>query len=274
MKKMMSLCALVVLAAVVFSGCSGNSAGNLDAIKKKGEISIFTNPTFPPYEFLGKDGKVIGVEIDIAEKVAAKIGVKLVVKSAEFDGIIAAIASGKADMGVSGFTITEERKQKIDFSIPYVTSVQYLIIKEGSAIKTLNDLAGKNIGGQQGTTGYLMVEDQINKGFLKDTKTTIRPYISAPDAVVNLKEGRVDAVVIDDLVAKQLAGNNPGLVAIEMAYKDGAPEKEEFAFVFKKGTEPLRAIVDEVMKEMLKDGSLDASFKKNEDIAKEVENNN
>jgi len=270
-KQLFGVLAAVVLAATFVAGCGKNSSGQLDAIKKAGEISIFTNPTFPPYEFLGKDGAIVGVDIDIAQRVADKLGVKLNVKNAEFDGIIAAIASGKADMGISGFTINEERKQKVDFSVPYVDSVQYLILPEASPIKVLEDLAGKNIGGQQGTTGYLLVEDEINKGVLKDAGVTLKPYNNAPDAVVNLKEGRLAAVVIDELVAQQLAKNNPGYIAIPLKFKSGSPVTEQFGVAIAKGNGALLEVVNEVIKGMLDDGSLKAAFAKYEKMASEVE---
>lgn len=271
LKKTLSVFVAVLAGVAVLSGCSGKKAGQVESIKKSGEMSMFTNPTFPPYEFLGEDGAIIGVDIAIGQAIADKLGVKLTVKNAEFDGIIAAIASGKADMGISGFTINEERKQKVNFSVPYVDSVQYLIIPEDSAIKVLEDISGKAIGGQQGTTGYLLVEDAINKGVLKDTKTELKPYNSAPDAVVNMKAGRIQAVVIDELVAQQLAKNNPGYKAIPLVYKDGNPVTEQFGVAIAKGNDELLKIVDEVILGMKKDGSLKAAFEKYEKIAAEVE---
>ncbi|MBR4370467.1 MAG: transporter substrate-binding domain-containing protein [Victivallales bacterium] len=137
-------------------------------------------------------------------------------------------------------------------------SVQYLIVPKGSAIKFVEDLAGKKIGGQNGTTGYMMVEDAINKGVLKDTKTEIKSYNNAPDAVVAMKAGQLDAVVIDKLVAMALASKND-MDSFEMLKKDGqglaAPE--EFGMIVAKGNEDLLAIVNEIIHEMKQDGSYD-----------------
>ncbi len=257
MKKYMSIMVAALVAMVLVSGCKKKSTTNkLDAIKAAGKLVVYTNPEFPPYEYLGKDKAIVGCEIDIVNRIAARIGVKAEIVSAEFDSIIGTVQTGKADLGASGFTITDERKQLVDFSDVFDRSVQYLIVPKDSTVKVVEDLAGKKIGGQNGTTGFMMVEDAINKGVLKDTGAKIMSYNNAPDAVVAMKAGQLDAVVIDKLVAMALANKND-MECFEMLKKDGQglAAAEEFGMIVAKGNEDLLAIVNEVIHEMKEDES-------------------
>lgn len=269
MFKKMSAFVLVAMAiALCMSGCFGKKKTLLQKIKEKGTITVYTNPEFPPYEYLGKDGAIVGAEMDLVNMIAEKLGVKANFVSSEFDSILMTVVTGKADMGASGFTINDERKQKVDFSIPFVVSVQYLIVPEDSPIKVVEDLAGKKIGGQQGTTGLMMIEDAINKGILQGKGSELKAYNTAPDAVVAMKENKLDAVVIDELVAKSLTTKNPGMKCFEMLTSEGkgldAPE--EFGIMLAKGNEDLMAIVDSVITEMKADGTLDALILKHMEL--------
>ena len=273
MKKSLSLVIASLLAVSLFSGCpkkSENAASSaVDKIKAAGKVVVYTNPEFAPYEYLGPNKQIVGAEIDIVNKIAEKLGVKADIVPAEFDSIIGTVQTGKADIGASGFTITEERKKIIDFSKPFVVSVQYLIVPEACAAKGVEEFAGKRIGGQNGTTGLMMVEDAVKSGILKDTKTEVKSFNNAPDAVVAMVNGRLDAVVIDELVAISLAKKNPGYKAIPLVDKDGkgldAPE--EFGMIVQKGKEDLVAIINEVIDEMLKDGSLNEAILKHNGLS-------
>ncbi len=273
MKKSLSLVIACILAVALFSGCGEKKekkAGSaVEKIKAAGELVVYTNPEFAPYEYLGKDEQIVGAEIDIVHKIAAKLGVKAKVVSAEFDSIIGTVQTGKADVGASGFTITDERKQIVDFSKPFVVSVQYLIVPEACAAKGVEDFAGKRIGGQNGTTGLMMIEDAVKGGVLKDTKTEVKSFNNAPDAVVAMVNGRLDAVVIDELVAISLAKKNPGYKAIPLVDKNGkgldAPE--EFGMIVAKGKEDLLNVINEVIDEMLKDGSMNEAILKHNGLS-------
>ena len=269
--KIANMMLVAALCTAVFTGCS-DSRTVLEKVKDKGKMVVYTNPEFPPYEYLGANKEIAGVEMDLVNRIAEKIGVKAEIIPAEFDSILGTVMSGKADMGASGFTINEERKQKVDFSVPCVRSVQYLIISDKSSVKTAEDLAGKRVGGQNGTTGLLMVEDAVKKGLLKDTKTEVKSYNNAPDAMVGMKSGHVDAVVIDELVAKALAQKNAGFKAIPLVDKNGqgleAPE--DFGIMLAKGNQDFMAIINEVIAEMKKDGSLEASFFKHFEISSKL----
>lgn len=176
----------------------------LKDIKAKGELIMYTNAAFPPFEYLNGE-EVVGVDVDIAKEIAKSIGVKLTIKNVEFDTILASIESGKGDIGAAGISITDERKQQVDFSDKYVTSMQYIILAEDSDIKTIEDLKGKRIGVQSGTTGDLIISEETEKdGVLVDSKTKVMPYNNAIDASMALKSGKIDAVVIDELPAKNI----------------------------------------------------------------------
>ena len=273
MKKSLSLVIACILAVALFSGCGEKKekkAGSaVEKIKAAGELVVYTNPEFAPYEYLGKDEQIVGAEIDIVHKIAAKLGVKAKVVSAEFDSIIGTVQTGKADVGASGFTITDERKKIVDFSKPFVVSVQYLIVPEACAAKGVEEFAGKRIGGQNGTTGLMMIEDAVKGGVLKDTKTEVKSFNNAPDAVVAMVNGRLDAVVIDELVAISLAKKNPGYKAIPLVDKNGkgldAPE--EFGMIVAKGKEDLLNVINEVIDEMLKDGSMNEAILKHNGLS-------
>ena len=252
MKKFFALFLAAVFCCGMLSSCgSKEPVSKIDKIKKAGKLVAYTNPEFPPYEYVGEGGVITGSEMELVRAIAKKLGVEAEIVSAEFDSIIGTIVTGKADIGASGFTITEERMRAGDFSIPFISSVQYLIVPEKSGIKTVEDLAGKLIGGQQGTTGMMMIEDCVASGLLKDTGAVAKQFNNAPDATVAMKSGQIDAVVIDDLVAKSLANKNPGYVAIPLVKADGegldAPE--EFGIAVAKGNDDLLALINEVIAE-------------------------
>jgi len=163
MKKILCVVLAVVMCAAVFVGCSSQT-NSVEKIKKAGEIVLLTNAQFPPYEYLGDDNNPAGVDIDIAQKIADELGVKLTVVDMDFDGLIPALNGGKGDFVAAGFTITEERKQSVDFSDPYATSTQMVIVtKEDPKVSeaTVDALAGKTVGVQLGTTGDIFVTDEV-----------------------------------------------------------------------------------------------------------------
>ena len=256
MKKYMAIMIALLTAMGLASSCRKAPANKLEDIRKAGKLVVYSNPEFPPYEYLGKDKAIVGCEIEIVNRIAEKIGVKAEIVAAEFDSIIGTVQTGKADLGASGFTITEERRRLVDFSDVFDKSVQYLIVPKGSPVKFVEDLAGRKIGGQNGTTGFMMVEDAINKGVLKGMKTEIKSYNNAPDAVVAMKAGQLDAVVIDKLVAMALASKND-MDCFELLKKDGQglAAAEEFGMIVAKGNEDLLAIVNEVIREMKQSGA-------------------
>ncbi len=264
MKKIIAvvLCLVLALACVGMTSC-GDAADkqSVDAIKEAGKLTMYTNAEFPPFEYM--DGtEVKGVDVDIAQAIADKLGVKLEIHNVKFDTIIGSIQSGKGSIGAAGITVTDERKESVDFSIEYTTSKQYIIVAADSTVAKIEDLAGMKIGVQLGTTGDFIITDEINgteegKGVLQDTGASVTTYNSAADAAIALNSGKIQAVVIDKLPAEIVAGNYENLKAIELVYADGSNTEESYAICVAKGNESLLKVINEVIEELKANGKID-----------------
>ena len=164
----------------------------------KDELHMATNAQFPPYEYYENE-KIVGIDAEMAAAIADKIGMKLVIDDMEFDSIITAVSSGKADMGMAGMTVTEERLKNINFSDTYATGIQSVIVPEGSEIKSVDDLSAEGaaylIGTQKGTTGDIYAEGDFGA-------ERVMKYASGNEAVQALVTGKVDCVIIDNEPAK------------------------------------------------------------------------
>ena len=247
-----SLCLIISMIVIIAAGCSSNGE-KLAAIKDSGKLSVYTDPNFPPFEFHGADG-VVGVDIEIGKAIAEELGVEMVIEESEFDAILMAIKGGKGDIAITGMTIRDDRKESVDFSVPYINSVQYLILPENSEIAIMEDLKGKTVGVALGYTGQFLMEDELDadiEGVLAGSGTEIREYPSAMEAMLDMKNGRNDAVVMDEYVAKNIAANNSGLKAVELRYQSGEIASEEYGVVVAKGNEDLLKIIDKVIKRLI-----------------------
>lgn len=193
-----------------------------DAAKEStgGTLVMATNAEFPPYEYY-EGGEIVGIDADIARAIAEDMGMELKIEDMAFDSIIAAVQSGKADFGAAGMTVTEDRLASVNFSDTYAEAKQVIIIKEGSEIKSADDLTGKKVGVQLGTTGDILA-DEIEDG-------TVERYNKGAEAVMDLVGDRVDAVIIDNEPAKVFVSQNEGLTMIEDAY-----EAEQYAIAIAK----------------------------------------
>lgn len=264
MKKIIAvvLCLVLALACVGMTSC-GDAADkqSVDAIKEAGKLTMYTNAEFPPFEYM-EGTEVKGVDVDIAQAIADKLGVKLEIHNVKFDTIIGSIQSGKGSIGAAGITVTDERKESVDFSIEYTTSKQYIIVPVDSTVAKIEDLAGMSIGVQLGTTGDFIITDEINgteegKGVLQDTGASVTTYNSAADAAIALNSGKIQAVVIDKLPAEIVAGNYENLKAIELVYADGSNTEESYAICVAKGNESLLTVINEVIEELKANGKID-----------------
>lgn len=257
----------------MFGGCADDS------------IVVYTNAYFAPFEYYEDANTIAGVDVDIMNKVGEKLGKKIVFTNVEFGIIIDEVKKGTlCDVGAAGITITDERAEKVDFSNPYFTSVQYVIYKDGDTsitdvIKTDGDvsyvlwdnLAGKKIGVQRDTTGDIYVDIEINgdgdyEGVISGTEASSTQYDSAQMAVNALLSDYVDVVVVDKLPADYLASNTAGVSAVALYYAGGegepdSPTMEEYAICVTKGQDELLAAINEVLAELGKDG-VDALVKK------------
>ncbi len=270
MKKRFQFIAMALLLCMVLAAAACSSAADqqsVEAIKKAGKITMYTNAQFPPFEYLGSDNKPAGVDVDIAKAIAEELGVELEVKDVNFDTIIGSIQSGKGSMGIAGITVTDERKESVDFSIEYTTSRQYIIIPADAQVQKLEDMAGMRIGVQLGTTGDFIMSDEVNgykddndqpvKGVIQDTGASVTQYPSALEAAMALKSGKLDAVVIDKLPAEIIVANQDGLKTLELKYADGSTTEESYAICVAKGNDSLLEVVNRVLQRLIADGKID-----------------
>lgn len=240
-------------AAGSVSGSASGSAGNGDAAfttVTPGKLTMSTNASFPPYEMVADDGSFEGIDIEVAGAIAEKLGLELQVDDMGFDAALQAAQTGKSDMVMAGVTVTEERQAVMDFSNSYANGVQVVIVKEGSPIQTVDDLANANmIGCQMGTTGYIYCSDTPeNGGFGEDHVT---PYDDGAAAVQALMNGQIDAVVIDNMPAQEYVAANPGLKIL-----DGEFTNEDYAIGVAKGNTALLDAINGALEELTADGTI------------------
>lgn len=209
----------------------------------EGTLTMATNAQFPPYEYYDGDD-VIGIDADIAKAIADKMGLKLKIEDMEFDSIITAVSTGKADLGLAGMTVDPERQKNIDFSDSYATGVQVIIVKEDSTIAKPDDLKGKKIGVQLATTG----DQYATNDYGKDS---VVQYNKGSDAVMALTQGQVDAVIIDNEPAKSYVAANKGLKILDTEYVT-----ENYAACIAKDNTGLTKAVNKALAELKADGTL------------------
>jgi polar amino acid transport system substrate-binding protein len=209
-----------------------------------------TNAAFPPYEMISDNGGFEGIDVEIATLIAQKLGLELVVDDMEFGSVITSVQGGKSDIAMAGLTVTEERKQNVDFTESYATGVQVIIVPEDSEIATVDDLANdKMIGVQDGTTGYIYCSSPVEDGGYGEDHVT--SYPNGAMAIEALKGGKVDAVVIDNEPAKAFVQANAGLKILDTEYII-----ENYAIGISKDNNGLRDAVNNALKELIADGSV------------------
>lgn len=224
---------------------STQSSGEFTTVKE-GVLTMATNAYFPPYEYY-EGNEIVGIDAEIAAAVAGKLGLKLEIEDMEFDSIIAAIQAGKADIGLAGMTVTDERKKSVNFSDSYATGVQAVIVKEDSDITSVDDLFdGKIIGTQLGTTGDIYSQDDFGED-------NVDSYSKGGDAVMALISGKVDAVIIDNEPAKSFVSANQGLKILDTEYVS-----EDYAAALSKGNDALLNAINSALKELKESGELQA----------------
>lgn len=239
MKKILSLALAACLGVVALTGCSSTP----DVIK------MGTNAAFPPYEF--KEGEeFVGIDVEIAEAIAKELGSTLEVVDMEFDSIITAVNQGEVTFGMAGMTVTDERKLEVDFTTSYATGVQSVIVAENSEIASIDDLSEKKIGVQLGTTGDIYATDDYGSEF-------VTQYGKGADAVIALKGGDVDAVIIDNEPAKAFVAENEGLKILDTEYA-----VEDYAIAVKKGNQELLDDINAALEKLTADGTIDSIIAK------------
>lgn len=226
---------LLIISIIFFvSGCS----------KKENELILVTEAGFAPYEYY-EDGKIVGVDIDIANEIAKELGKELVIKDVSFDFVINEVKSGKADFAAAGISITPERMKEVDFTNEYTVSNQVVVVKKGSNIKDFDDIKNKKIAVQLGTVADLYVEENY-----KDA--TLIPHKKYLSAVEDVKTEKADCIIMDELPAKEIVKENDNLVIL-----DGVLFQDKYGMIVKKGNTELKEKINEILERMINDGTID-----------------
>ena len=233
--------------SVASSAAASSEAASVAATElttvEAGKLTMATNAAFPPYEMTTDAGEFEGIDIETAQAIADKLGLELQIDDMDFDAALLSVQQGKADIVMAGVTVTDERKAVMDFSDSYATGIQSIIVPEGSDIASPDDLAGKKIGTQRGTTGYIYCSDDFGD-------ENVVAYDDGLTAIQALNNGQVDAVVIDNAPAKEFVAANPGLVILDTSYAE-----EDYAIGMAKGSS-LEDAVNAVLEELKADGTL------------------
>ena len=194
MKKMIALLLAALMICAMFTGC-GEKGTTLKSVQKAGKLTIATSPDFPPFESLGDNNEVVGIEIDVLNLICEQLGVTLEINQMDFDSVLPGVQAGKFDVGVSGISVTEKRQKNVLFTDPYCLAAQAIVVTEGSSITCKADLEGKKVSVQTGTTA---------ESFCMDNGYDVSSFAANSDAQTALTSGKVDAWVIDDLTAADM----------------------------------------------------------------------
>lgn len=240
-KRILSIALVAVLAATLACACGKKETTGMTV--NDGVLTMATNAYFPPYEYYEGE-EIVGIDAEIAKAVADKLGLELKIEDMEFDSIITAVQTGKADIGLAGMTVTDERKQSVNFSDTYATGIQVVIVTEDSDITSVDDLEGKKIGVQLSTTGDIYASDDYGEEFVEQ-------YNKGADAVMALTQGKVDAVIIDNEPAKSFVAANEGLKILDTEYVT-----EDYAACINKENTELLDAVNGALAELKEDGTL------------------
>lgn len=235
----------VASSAASSEAASSAAAAELTTVEA-GKLTMATNAAFPPYEMTTDAGEFEGIDVDTAKAIAEKLGLELQIDDMDFDAALLAVQQGKSDMVMAGVTVTDERQNVMDFTDSYATGIQSIIVKEDSDIASVDDLAGKKIGTQRGTTGYLYCSDDFGD-------ENVVAYDDGLTAVQMLNNGQVDCVVIDNAPAKEFIAANPGLKLLDTAYVE-----ESYAIGVGKGNTELKDAINTALEELKADGTLQA----------------
>lgn len=290
MKKLLSLLLAVGMCAVLLTGCgntasqgsttppadastsASSSASSADAsadastsgestdagelkLVEDGKLIMSTNAQFPPYEMVAGDGSFEGIDVEVAQAIAEKLNLELVIDDMDFDAALLAVQNGRSDIVMAGVTVNEERSAVMDFSDSYANGVQVVIVPEDSEIASIDDLEGKQIGCQRGTTGYIYCSDTPENGGYGEENVTA--YDDGATAVQALLNGQVDAVVIDNAPAQEYVNANPGLKILDTEFAN-----EDYAIGVAKGNTALLDAINGALEELTADGTVQSIIDK------------
>jgi polar amino acid transport system substrate-binding protein len=246
---------LAIAAVGVGAGCGGDDddngggGGNELGLLKEGQLLVGTDTPYPPFE-IGQPPNITGYDIEVVNAIAQKLGLDVTYQDTSFDTIFRDLSQGKFDMVVAATTITPEREQKVDFSDPYYAADQALVVTPGSDIKTVEDLDGKTVGAQDGTTGEAYANDETDA-------SDVRGFPEGPDAINALKAGQVDATVIDQPVAQDALDKEGGIEIPTII-----PTGELYGLPTAEDSDALREQINKALQEMKGDGTLKGLYQK------------
>ena len=229
--------------------CSNTQSQGVEAIKAKGKLVVALNPEFAPFEYQKLvDGKnqIVGSDVELAKAIAKELGVEVEL----FDNVLASLDSGKADLAISGVSKTEERSQVYDFSIPYYTSKNKVIVRKSELTnyQSVKDLAQKKVGAQKGS-----IQETLAKETLKDSSLVSLPKNG--NLITDLKSGQLDALIFEEPVAKGFVENNPDLAIAEFDFDND--KEDSYAVAMKKDSKELKEAVDKTIQKLKDSGELD-----------------
>lgn len=257
MKKFGKIVAIMMTAMMVLSGCGATASSDKTGTATEGateteKVVVGTNPEFPPFEYIADNGEIDGFDVALMKEIGNRAGFEVEMKSMDFDALIMAMETKGIDMAIAGMTATDERKQQVDFSDPYFNASQVMIVKaDNNDITTFQDLKGKKVAVQQGTTGDLMLTEGDPACVVEGVN--VKRMNKGADAILDLVNGGVDAVVIDANPAEEFVKANDGKLKI---VTDEAA-KEEYAIAIPKDKTELKDKVNKALAEIKEDGTLD-----------------
>lgn len=246
MKKVLALISAAILSVACLAACGSSSSANTSSAadsSAKETLTMATNAEFPPYEYYEGDN-VVGIDAEIAQLIADKLGMELEIVDVAFESIVPGVQAGKYDMGMAGMTVSEERLESVNFSSSYATGVQVVIVKEDGPIASLDDISGKMIGVQTNTTGDIYASGDYGDEY-------VTRYDNGALAVEGLKSGKVDCVIIDNEPAKAYVAANEGLKILDTEYT-----VEDYAICFAKENTELQEKVNGALEALIADGSV------------------
>lgn len=270
-KRLAAMAMTAVLGAALLTGCGSSTDSTSEAPAEgattaaesatgaaatstvptvtEGKLIMATNAYFPPYEYY-EGSEIVGIDAEIAEVIGEKLGLEVEIQDMEFDSIITAVSTGKADIGLAGMTVTPERQKNINFTDTYATGIQSVIVREDSDIQTIDDLQGKKIGVQLSTTGDIKASEQFGE-------ENVEKFNKGNDAVMALSQGKIDAVIIDNQPALSYVASTDGLKILDTQYAE-----EEYAACIAKGNDALLDAVNGALAELKEDGTIQSILDK------------
>ncbi|MMZ58141.1 ABC transporter arginine-binding protein 1 precursor [compost metagenome] len=255
MKKKFSLLFLACLFVFALAGCGGGAKEGSTSVSGK-KITVGTDASFPPFESMSPTGDPEGFDIDLIKAIAETQNIEVQVKHTGWDAMMAGLEDSSVDVGIAGITITDDRKKSFDFTTPYFTAKQVILMKKDApAVNKVADLKGKKIGVQSGTTGQFLVEEHLGKGY-----SGLKGFEEVAGAIEDMKNGRIDAVVADNAVVKkfmeQLKLDNVNII------EDTSAKQEQYGIAVKKGNKELLDKLNKGLTAVKENGKYDEIYNK------------